>query len=208
MINNAGLSMEGQLQGLNPAVFQKVIDVNLIGSANMANAALAELRRSEWQILFVSSLAGLLGLPGYSAYSASKMAVTALAQSLQGELYGQGIHVGVAYLGFTENDPAKQILNAEGAKVRQPPRSFVQVAPVQDTAQALLKMVQRRKSRAFIGPPGRLAAWMAWMSPSLCQWYVRRKYDQYILTQPMTDASVRRQVVGDQGVGSSAPASM
>ena len=203
LINNAGLSMEGQLHGMKPTVFRKVIEANLVGSANMSNAALPQLRRSEGQILFVSSLAGLIGLPGYSAYSASKMAITALAQSLQGELYGEGVHIGVAYLGFTENDPAKQILSADGERIRQPVRAFIQAAPVDQTAHAVMRMIQRRKLKAFIGPPGPFAAWMAWMFPRLCQWYVRKKYRQHILKQPQAGAAVRPQIVDDPGVGTS-----
>ena len=207
LINNAGLSMQGQLQGMNPAVFQKVVEVNLLGSANMANAALPAIRRSEGQILFVSSLAGLLGLPGYSAYSSSKMAITALAQSLQGELQGQGVHIGVAYLGFTKNDPAKQILDARGIKIPQPDRNFVQAIPVQKTAGAILSMVQNRKGQAFIGPPGRVAAWMAWLCPKLSQWLVRRKYHRHILQQLPAGRLDQSNMMGDQGAGNSAPVS-
>ena len=207
LINNAGLSMQGELQGMNPEVFQKVVGVNLIGSANMANAALPAIRRSEGQIVFVSSLAGLLGLPGYSAYSASKMAITALAQSLRGELQGQGVHIGVAYLGFTENDPAKQIYDAGGKKIPQPDRSFVRTFPVQKTARALLVMVQNRTSKTFIGPPGRLSAWMAWMFPNLSQWLVRRKYQQHILQQPQAGCVDRPNMMGDRAAGNSAAAS-
>ena len=159
LINNAGLSMEGESQGMDPKVFQQVVAVNLLGSANMANAALREIRRTQGQIMFVSSMAGLLGLPGYSAYSASKMAVAALAQSLRGELQGEGVNVGLAVLGFTQNDPNKKIFNASGESVAQPKREFIKAAPVEWVADQIFTMVARRKKQAFIGPPGRMAAW-------------------------------------------------
>jgi len=76
LINNAGLSMEGELDGLNPSVFSQVVHANLTGAANITIAALPEIKRCSGQILFVSSQAGLLGLPGFSAYSASKMGLT------------------------------------------------------------------------------------------------------------------------------------
>ena len=206
LVNNAGISMEGELHGMNPRVFQDVVAVNLLGSANMTNAALREIKRTQGQVLFVSSMAGLLGLPGYSAYSASKMALSALAQSLRGELHGEGVYVGLAMLGFTQNDVDKKIIKANGDKVRQPARNFIKPAPVDWVADRIFNVIQRRQAQAFIGPPGRIAAWANWMFPTICQWYSRRMYLRHVLSssQRQTTTSLAE---NSKGIGSPSAAS-
>lgn len=197
LINNAGLSMQGELDGMHPTVFREVVGVNLIGAANVTTAALPHIKRSQGQILFISSLAGMLGLPGYSAYCASKMALTALAQSLRGELRGQGVNVAVAYLGFTENDKQKKIFNSHGEIIGQPDRQFVKAAPVDWVAERILLMVERRKRQAVIGPPGRIAAWANWLIPQLCQWYAGRVYRHQVV--PAQQLGIRHAIGNEPG---------
>ncbi len=180
LVNSAGISMQGELDSLHPSVFAKVVNVNLVGTANMTNLAIPSLRKSNGRVLFISSMAGLLGLPGYSAYSASKMGLTALAQSLQGELAGTGVSVGVAYLGFTENDAAKKVLNRQGDLIPQPARPFVEPTPVSVVVEQVIQMIRTRRRSQFIGYPGPMIAWLNWLAPSFCLWYARKAYRKHI----------------------------
>ncbi len=117
LINNAGVSCRGRFAELHPEVIRRVIGTNLLGALYMSRAAMEEIARRRGSILFVSSLAGLHGLPGVSVYSVAKGALTPLAQSLRAELAGSGVHVGVVYVGFTENDRDKRVLAADGSPV-------------------------------------------------------------------------------------------
>lgn len=181
LVNNAGVSMEGELGQLNPDVFRQVVDINLNGSVNATKAALPAIERSGGSILFVSSVAGLSGLPGYSAYSCSKMALTALAQSLRMELHGRGIHIGIAYVGFTQNDPEKQIFSPSGRMVPQPSRNFANAQPVEKVAARLVRMLEKRQFKQVFSPLGKLAAITNWWSPGLMNWFIRRMYIKYEL---------------------------
>ncbi len=183
LINNAGVSMEGELDDLNPDVFRKVIDVNLLGSVNATQGVLPAIRKSGGSVLFISSVAGLSGLPGFSAYSCSKMALTALAQSLRTELHGEGVHVGIAYVGFTQNDPDKQIHNAQGELIPQPARDFASAQPVDVVAQRIIQMVERRQFKRVFSPLGKLAAITNWWSPPLLSWFIRHMYARYELAK-------------------------
>ena len=131
LVNNAGVSMRGDFSDLAPAVCQQVITTNLMGSVNLSRAAVEHLIASRGHLVFISSIAGLFGLPGASVYCASKKALSGLAESLRLELIPEGVHVGVVYLGFTEHDPEKRILMADGSQehpgrprrlARPPPR--------------------------------------------------------------------------------------
>lgn len=59
-------------------------------------------------------------MPFNSAHSASKMAQAAFADALRIELYDYDVHVGVAFVGFTENEPRKIILDVDGSWVYLP----------------------------------------------------------------------------------------
>ncbi len=114
LFNNAGLSMRGAIADLSDEVVKTLLDVNLRGSITMTVAALPEVLRSRGSIIFVSTLAALHGFSGVSIYSASKMGLTAFSQSLRAEHARDGLHTGIVFLGFTENDPDKTILDASG----------------------------------------------------------------------------------------------
>ena len=74
------------------------------GASWIAGSFVSIIRTS---IIFNSSIASFFGLPNFSAYSSSKMSLTAIAQSLKIELTGTGIHVGINYIGFAENESQK-----------------------------------------------------------------------------------------------------
>jgi NAD(P)-dependent dehydrogenase (short-subunit alcohol dehydrogenase family) len=153
LINNAGVAGDGTVEEADPSVFRKQVEVNLLGSYYMTKYALPHIKSSQGSIMFISSLAGLFGLPAYSGYSASKMALTALAQSLKNELYGQNVHIGIAYVGFTVNDPAKKQYNAKGELVLLPDRKVKRVTS-ETTALLLMKQIRKRKFRSvhsFLG---------------------------------------------------------
>jgi len=177
LINNAGIAGAGTVEEANSAVFRKQVEVNLLGSYYMTRHALPHIKSSNGSVLFVSSLAGLFGLPGYSGYSASKMALTALAQSLKNELHGQNVHIGVAYVGFTENDPAKEQYNPKGELVPLPDRKVKRVS-AEKTASMIVRQIRNRKFmsvHSFLGKAERL---VAKFFPGLIEMILRRSGTQ------------------------------
>lgn len=148
LINNAGLSCYGEIGVMKEKAAREIIDANIYGSLFPVMTALSELKKSKGSILFVSSIAGLHGLPGYSAYSLSKMSLKALAQSLYAELKFDKVFVGIAYVGFTENDCDKRTLAPDGSWVSVPKRPKMFTNSREKTAINLLKQIKRRKHSA------------------------------------------------------------
>jgi NAD(P)-dependent dehydrogenase (short-subunit alcohol dehydrogenase family) len=164
LINNAGSIMRGRFEDILPEVFRKVIEVNILGSVYPAMFALPYLKESKGSIVFISSLAGLRGLPMASPYCASKMSLTGLAESLKTELSGTGVHVGVIYVSFTENDPDKLVLSADG--------SYVSVAPHFQTSQArtarlIVRSIKKRKFKSVLTLLGKILVIFHWGAPWL-----------------------------------------
>ena len=168
--------MEGEIADLAPSVVEKVTQANLFSSIYMTQSALPHLKRTQGSVLFISSAAGIHGLPRHSIYCATKMALTAVVDALRIELHGSGVHVGIAYLGFTRNDPNKTILDAHGQVVPQPPRDFVKPEPPEIVAQRVVKMIATRRDQQVFSRLGFAVKWMNRIAPRWVEWFLRRNY--------------------------------
>jgi len=166
LVNNAGVSMRGQFADLSPEVCTRTILTNLMGSVYLTRAAMQPLLETRGQVVFISSVAGLFGLPGASTYCAGKMALTALCESLRLELLPRGVHTGIVYLGFTEHDPEKRILDADGSLV--PPDRPAHHTQA-EAAEKILGLIEKRKKQIIMTPAGTLG-WIAHrLSPGLME---------------------------------------
>lgn len=166
LINNAGVSMRGRFDELSMEVCRQVIDTNLAGSIYLSRLAIDHLVEAKGHLVFISSIAGLMGLPGASIYCATKGALTGLADSLRLELIPKGVHVGVVYLGFTEHDPEKRILAADGSAVLPDrPAHHTQAY----AADLVLRMIKKRKRKLIMTPVGNLGAFAQRFFPGLVE---------------------------------------
>ncbi|MEV5435217.1 SDR family oxidoreductase [Streptomyces sp. NPDC052682] len=104
VVANAGVATGGPFADSDPRSWQRVIEVNLIGSAVTARAFLPSLLDSRGYLLQIASLAAITPTPMMTAYCASKSGVEAYAHSLRAEVGHRGVKVGVAYLSWTDTD--------------------------------------------------------------------------------------------------------
>lgn len=166
LVNNAGVSMRGRLDELAPSTCEQVLSTNLLGSVHLTRAAVEPIKKSGGSIVFISSIAGIFGLPGASVYCASKGALTGFSESLRLELSSSGVHVGVVHLGFTEHDPEKRILDADGSLVL-PDRPAHQTQA--QAAVDIVRMITKRKRKVVLTPIGKLGAIAYRISPTLVE---------------------------------------
>ena len=94
-MNNAGITGgNGTTWELDPQVWRKVIDVNLIGPYLTSRALVPQMIQRGWgRIVNVASVAGKEGNPNASHYSASKAGLIGLTKSLAKELATKGVLV-------------------------------------------------------------------------------------------------------------------
>jgi 3-oxoacyl-[acyl-carrier protein] reductase len=94
LINNAGIAAFGNFLTLEPTEWEKIIQVNLMGTYYTTRAILPNMiERQTGDIINISSTAGLNGNALTSAYSASKFAVLGLTDSLMQEVRKYNIRV-------------------------------------------------------------------------------------------------------------------
>jgi len=85
-VNNAGILMDKTFAKMDMAAFCKVVDVHLIGSANVAHACWPIMREQKYgRIVLTSSASGLYGNFGQSNYGAAKAAMLGLMNVLHME---------------------------------------------------------------------------------------------------------------------------
>ena len=91
----AGTDAVGRIEDVAVEAWEKVIGVNLIGTAAAVRACLPHLKAARGTIVTVSSSLGLRAASDATAYCASKFGIVGLTRALQLELRGE---VGVTML--------------------------------------------------------------------------------------------------------------
>ncbi len=98
LVNCAGILMRGQEYDLD--TFQKVIDINLVGTMRMCVTAKDKLADAEGAIINIASMLTYFGGPLVPAYSASKGGVAQLTKALAGNWEKDGVRVNAVAPGW------------------------------------------------------------------------------------------------------------
>ncbi|WP_281636004.1 3-ketoacyl-ACP reductase [Flavobacterium marginilacus] len=115
LINNAGIAAFGKFLELEPAEWERIIQVNLMGTYYVTRAILPNMiERQTGDIINISSTAGLNGNALTSAYSASKFAVLGLTDSLMQEVRKHNIRVTALTPSTVATDMAKDLKLTDG----------------------------------------------------------------------------------------------
>jgi NAD(P)-dependent dehydrogenase (short-subunit alcohol dehydrogenase family) len=159
VVANAGVAAQLPLVGGDPEVFERTIEVNLLGAYYTLRAAGPHIAHGQGYALAISSLAAALHPPLLGAYCASKAAVEALADSLRIELAPSGARVGVAYFAGLDTDMVRQAVGTQAAKMMSEtgPRRLP-VTPLEAGIDAIERGITRR-SRRVVAP--------RWVAPLL-----------------------------------------
>lgn len=110
LVGNAGVVFGTPLEEIDAAEYDLVMDVNLRGNFNMAQAAVPHMKqKGGGSIVMISSIAGQVGggLFGRSHYAAAKSGILGLAKALARELAGEAIRVNAVAPGVIDNDFTK-----------------------------------------------------------------------------------------------------
>ncbi|MGH3429900.1 MAG: SDR family oxidoreductase [Mycobacteriales bacterium] len=89
LVTTAGIDVPGPLATVSTKQWERVVQVNLLGTAAVVRAALPALRRSGGRIVTVASTLGLRGFGDATAYCASKFGVVGFTRALAAELAGE-----------------------------------------------------------------------------------------------------------------------
>jgi short-subunit dehydrogenase len=149
-VHAAAVAAYGRFPDIPPDVFERVHRTNIVGTVNVARAALRKFDvQGQGHLVLLGSLLGDIVTPFMSPYVTSKWAVHGLARILQIETAGAPhIHVGLVSPGAVDTG-----IYAKSAsyldRLAKPPPPVVQPERVAD---AVMKMLARPRRKAIVGP--------------------------------------------------------
>lgn len=151
LVVNAGIAAAGPLLHSDPAAYERVIEVNLVGSVRTVRTFLPQVIERRGYVLQVASLAAMAPAPLMSAYAASKAGVEAFAHALRSEVRHHGVDVGVAYLSWTDTDMVRGGDAVEGLRdLRARMPGFLgRTYPVEPAARALVDGIAGRSAHVY-----------------------------------------------------------
>lgn len=135
----AGTDSCGPLEKISGADWNRVVAVNLMGTAAVVRAALPALRRSRGRVVTIASTLGVRGFPDATAYCASKFGVVGFSRALAAETAGE---VGVTLL----MPGGMQTAFFDGREEKYKPPADALLAPPEEVAEAVVFALGR--------PPG------------------------------------------------------
>lgn len=101
LVNNAGITVDGLVFGMDDDAFARTLQVNLTASFQLCRGVLRKmLRARHGRIVNVTSVVGLHGNAGQANYAASKAGLVGLTKSLAREVGKRGITVNAVAPGF------------------------------------------------------------------------------------------------------------
>lgn len=156
LINNAGISMRALFKDVKLEVLKQLMDINFWGTVYCTKYALPYLLESKGSVVGVSSIAGLKGLPARTGYSASKFAMNGFMETLRIENLKTGLHVLMAFPGFTASNIRNTALAADGSMQGESPRDEGNMMTAEEVASHIFKAVKKRKNRIILTSQGKL----------------------------------------------------
>ncbi|MCL6453772.1 MAG: 3-ketoacyl-ACP reductase [Alicyclobacillus sp.] len=139
LINNAGAAKFGTVLDMDPADWEQILRVNVLGTYYVTRAVLPDMvRRNTGSIVNVSSTAGQRGAATTSAYSAAKFGVIGFSESLMQEVRKHNIRVTT----LTPSTVNTEMATTLGLKIG-PQDRMLQPEDVADLVWSILNLPQR-----------------------------------------------------------------
>lgn len=163
VVNSAGISTNDLFARSRPEDFERTVAVNLLGSRNVAAAALPHLRRGS-RLALIASLAGITGGYTYAAYASSKAGVIGLARVLRLEWAPDGIGVSVV----CPPEIMTPMVEQYATTMHPATRALKDVAgtlPIDDACREILAQLDRGRFMVIPGRRARRAARMSRLLP-------------------------------------------
>jgi NAD(P)-dependent dehydrogenase (short-subunit alcohol dehydrogenase family) len=154
VIHSAQVMAYGRIEDVDPDVYDRVVDVAMKGTANLARTVLPRFREAgTGTLVIVNSLLGEIATPRMGAYDASKWGQLGLARVLQLEVRDEKrVHVCVVSPGAVDTPIYDQAANYAGKGGFPPPP----VVSPDRVAQAALDCLDRPRRQVEVGPVNQL----------------------------------------------------
>jgi len=157
LINNAGISQRSYFAETDPAVLERVLDINLMGTMWLTQAVVKRMiERRTGRIVTISSYAAWVPVPQRTAYSAAKAALIAMNDALRPELLDHGVGVTVVVPGAVRTAISVNAVTRDGSPhARLDPNQAAGMAP-EECAYRILRGAAAGRRQITLAVPPRL----------------------------------------------------
>lgn len=115
LVNNAALTTRASLESASPAVFERLVAVNLRAPLFLVQAALPHFRKQgEGTVLNIGSVNALGGEPNLLIYSMTKGGLMTMTRNLAATYAAEHIRVNQINVGWTLTENERRLKQAEG----------------------------------------------------------------------------------------------
>lgn len=147
LVNNAGIWTFGPLETVTPADFQRVIDVNLVGTFNCTQAFGRSMLDRGGSIVNIVSIAAAAANPAVGAYSSSKAGVLALTRQTALEWGPRGVRANAVGPGFVPTPGTGGVYDDEAIAAERADRiPLKRLGQASDVAEAVSYLASSRAS--------------------------------------------------------------
>lgn len=198
VLANAGIIGMGSVLNIDPEIFKKVLEVDLLGVFHTVRCALPAIIERKGYVLIVSSAAAFSGAPGITPYSAAKAGIEQLANGLRIEMASYGVDVGVAHMSWVDTPMVREAVGdgAEQSSTFQQmfgnaPGPIGRIVSAGECAAAFITGMERRRKLVFCPPWVGVLRWIRPLLSSSLFEAPLRKVSRELL--PQLDAEVAAQ---------------
>lgn len=169
LVNNAGVSQRSLCEDTDMAVYQKLMDVDVMGQIALTKAVLPHMQeRGSGHLAVTASVAGKVGVPQRTGYCAAKHAVMGFFDALRAEVEGQGIDVSTIVPGFIRTDISRNALAGDGSAFGKLDDNIAGGMDVTECAEVVFKGLSAKKREIPVGKGKEMAAlWIKRVSPEV-----------------------------------------
>ena len=176
LINNAGFGIASRFDALpDLTLFEKVIQVNFMGSVYCTHYALPYLKETRGRLVGISSLRGKFPSATADGYGASKHAMAGFFDSLRIELADSGVSVTMIYPGWVCTGISSRALKADGNQTGRISDHEKDAMPVDTCARMIILTVEKRKREVVMTFEGKFGLWMRLIVPRIVDQKLRKK---------------------------------
>jgi short-subunit dehydrogenase len=175
VINNAGISMRSLFEDVDLKVIKELMNTNFWGTVYCSKYALPHLLEQKGSLVGVSSIGGVKGLPGRTGYSSSKFAMQGLLECIRIENLKNGLHVMIAYPGFTATDIRLKSRGSDGQFQGESPRNEDKLMTAEQVASKIYAAIKGRKYKVILTSKGKATVFLNKFFP---RWLDRMVYKE------------------------------
>lgn len=155
LVNNAGISQRSPAECTAFAVYQRLLDVDVLGPIHLTQLVLPHmLAAGAGHLAVTASVAGKVGAPLRTGYCAAKHAIIGYFDALRAEVEGRGLRVSVIIPGFVTTAIARHALKGDGTPTGREDSQIAAGLPAEVAARLIADGLAEGRREILVGAEG------------------------------------------------------